>query len=52
MPYLMPFVGADLNDYRDERDSLVRPPLQALTHRPFYANPKNRVRLRMKYKNR
>ena len=20
MPYLMPFVGADLNDYRDERD--------------------------------
>lgn len=52
MPYLMPFVGADLNDYRDERDSLVRPPLQALTHRPFYANPKNRVRLRMKYKDR
>ncbi|WP_294785101.1 spore germination protein [uncultured Eubacterium sp.] len=48
MPYLMPFVGADLNDYQDERDSLVRPPLQALPRRPFYANPKNRIRLRMK----
>lgn len=48
MPYLMPFVGADLNEYRDERDTLIRPPLQNLTHRPFYANPKNRVRLRKK----
>lgn len=48
MPYLMPFVGADLNDYQDERDTLVRPPLQALPRRPFYANPKNRIRLRMK----
>ena len=52
MPYLMPFVGADLNDYQDERDTFVRPPLQTLTHRPFYADPKNRVRLRMKHKNR
>ena len=48
MPYLMPFVGANLNDYQDERDTLVRPPLQALPRRPFYANPKNRIRLRMK----
>lgn len=48
MPYLMPFVGADLNDYQNERDTLVRPPLQALPRRPFYANPKNRIRLRMK----
>lgn len=48
MPYLMPFVGADLNDYQDERDTLVRPPLQVLPRRPFYANPKNRIRLRMK----
>jgi len=48
LPYLMPFVGADLNDYQDERDSLARPPLQALPRRPFYANPKNRIRLRIK----
>lgn len=48
MPYLMPFVGADLNDYQDERDTLARPPLQALPRRPFYANPNNRIRLRMK----
>ena len=48
LPYLMPFVGADLNDYQDERDSFVRPPLQNLPRRPFYANPDNRIRLRTK----
>lgn len=24
IPYLMPFVGADVTDYQDERDSLLR----------------------------
>lgn len=48
LPYLMPFVGADLNDYQDERDTLMRPPLQKLTHRPFYASRENRIRLRVK----
>ena len=35
MPYLLPFVGAELNDYQDERDSLVRFPLFALKRPPY-----------------
>ena len=50
IPYLAPFVGADLNDYMDERDTLARPPLFTLNRRPIYANRKNRRRLRMKEK--
>jgi spore germination protein len=50
IPYLMPFVGADLNDYQDERDCLYRPPLSSLNLRPIYANRKNRIRLRMRGK--
>lgn len=46
IPYLMPFVGADLNDYMDERDTFVRPPLASLNRRPVYAKRDNRIRLR------
>lgn len=45
IPYLMPFVGADLNDYEDERDFLWRWPLRKLRRRPIYANPKERIKL-------
>ncbi|MGN0343219.1 MAG: spore germination protein [Roseburia sp.] len=48
IPYLMPFVAADLSDYHDERDSLVRLPLFAMKRRPIYARRDNRVRLRRK----
>lgn len=48
IPYLMPFVAADLSDYHDERDSLVRLPLFAMRRRPIYAKKDNRVRLRRK----
>lgn len=48
--YLSPYVGAQLNGYQDEKDSLVRFPLRMLWKRPIYANPKNRVRLRKKSK--
>lgn len=48
IPYLMPFVGADLSDYYDERDSLLRFPLFAMRRRPIYARRENRVRLRRK----
>ncbi|MBR1390079.1 MAG: spore germination protein, partial [Lachnospiraceae bacterium] len=48
IPYLMPFVGADLNDYQDERDSIIRMPLFALNRRPVYARRDRRVRLRRK----
>lgn len=48
IPYLMPFVGADLNDYEDERDFLWRFPLRRLTMRPIYAKRESRRKLRMK----
>ena len=48
IPYLMPFVGADLNDYEDERDALYRQPLRKLLWRPVYAKRKNRRKLRWK----
>lgn len=47
IPYLMPFVGADLNNYEDERDSLYREPLQRLRMRPIYAVAKHRRKLRI-----
>lgn len=48
IPYLMPFVGADVTDYQDERDSLLRLPLYQLQHRPVFARRHNRLRLRRK----
>lgn len=45
IPYLMPFVGADLNNYEDERDFIWRWPIQKLKKRPIYANPKEQVKL-------
>ena len=43
--YLMPFVGADLNNYEDERDFIWRQPFRKLRKRPIYANPKERTKL-------
>lgn len=48
IPYLMPFVGADLNDYADERDSLFRQPLFWIKKRPIYAKRGQRTRLKRK----
>ncbi len=48
IPYLMPFVAADLNDYEDERDALYRQPLRKLLWRPVYAKRKKRRKLRWK----
>lgn len=48
IPYLMPFVGADLNQYDDERDSLIRQPLFLMRRRPIYARRNQRVRLKRK----
>ncbi len=45
IPYLMPFVGAELNHYHDERDSLVRYPLSMMRRRPIYAKQGQRIRL-------
>ena len=48
IPYLMPFVGADLTDYEDERDFLWRWPIRKLTKRPIYARREERVKLKLK----
>ena len=48
IPYLSPFVGADLNGYQDERDSLIRLPLFWMKRRPIYAKRNQRVRLKRK----
>lgn len=45
IPYLMPFVGADLTDYEDERDFIWRQPLRKLTKRPIYARRDRRTKL-------
>lgn len=48
IPYLMPFVGADLSGYEDERDFLWRFPLRKLKKRPIYAKRRERTKLAFK----
>lgn len=48
IPYLMPFVGADLNDYEDERDFLWRQPLKKIRKRPIYARRGETTKLVLK----
>lgn len=48
IPYLTPFVGADLNDYEDERDFLWRYPLRKIRKRPIYAKRGERTKLVIK----
>lgn len=50
IPYLMPLVGADLNDYHDERDFLWRQPMHKLLMRPIYSKRNERRRLRVRQK--
>ena len=50
VPYLSPYVGAQLNEYQDEKDSFVRFPLTMLWKRPIYANPYQRTKLKKKEK--
>lgn len=48
IPYLMPYVASDLNDYEDERDSLIRFPFRMMGQRPIFAKRNARVKLRKK----
>lgn len=48
IPYLAPFVGADLNGYQDERDTFLRLPLKFLKKRPVYTRDGARTRLKIK----
>lgn len=50
IPYLAPFVGADLNGYQDERDTFFRLPIMFLKKRPVYTREGARVRLKMEKK--
>lgn len=47
IPYLTPFAGSG-RGMRDEEDSLVRPPSFTLKERPLFANPQQKIRLRIK----
>ncbi len=49
-PYLTPYVGAELNGYQDEKDSLVRFPLRMIWKRSIFANPYERTKLKKKEK--
>ncbi len=48
IPYLMPYVASDLNDYEDERDSLIRFPMRMIRRRPIFTRRDARVKLRKK----
>lgn len=45
IPYPMPYAGAELNHYQDERDSLIRYPLSMMRRRPIYTKRGERLRL-------
>ncbi len=48
MPYLTPFIGAELNRGADEQDTFIRPPSDLLKNRPVYARADNRIRLKIR----
>ncbi|MFP3153261.1 spore germination protein [Lachnospiraceae bacterium ZAX-1] len=47
IPYLMPFIGPELNGYEDERDTIVRLPLKWMKKRPIYTRRGARTRLKI-----
>ena len=46
IPYLFPYTSAEMNDYIDTKDSLIRMPLFTFKKRPFYANPEYSERMK------
>ena len=48
IPYLMPFIGKDLNKGGDRKDSVIRFPMRQMNRRPIFARRENRIHLRMK----
>lgn len=50
IPYLMPYVAADLNDYEDKRDALFRYPFRMMKNRPIFARRDERLKLKKKEK--
>jgi spore germination protein len=46
IPYLYPLGCSDINTTGDMKDVFIRAPLDRMKNRPFFANPKERVRMR------
>lgn len=46
IPYLYPFVASNIDGYTSYKDCVVRFPLFELIRRPFYANPKQSIRMK------
>ena len=46
IPYLFPYASAEMNNYSDTKDSFFRLPLFVMKKRPFYANPKDDMRMK------
>ena len=47
VPYLLPFAAGGINRYEDAKDTLFRLPLFAMKKRPFFADPAQRMRLKL-----
>lgn len=52
MPYLTPYVAPELNDYEDEKDTIIRFPLRYLWKRPIFSREKQRTKLNWKKRGR
>lgn len=50
IPYLMPFVSDDINEYNDLKDTFFRLPITYYNKRPFFAARDSRVRLKINEK--
>ena len=48
IPYLMPFTGKGIQEYRGEKNSVFRGPLRTMKYRLIYAQRDQRIRLRKK----
>lgn len=48
IPYLYPFAAAEMNQYKDLRDGLIRFPMKNMWKRPIFARRQQRTRMRKK----
>lgn len=45
-PYLSPMSGAEINNYQDQKDFIVRFPLKKIINRSIFASPQNKRKLK------
>ncbi len=48
IPYLMPYVAANVNNFNDKRDSIIRFPIFMQKERPIFAKQDEKIRMRKK----